>query len=80
MEAAEVRCVSGVSLHRGLERLCEVTKLELPCRIQNVGDARAMEYLLRKSDKRKQPKRKKYIIVNKGERIWRFKECFDIRY
>lgn len=72
--------MSEVSLHRGLERLlCEVRKLESPWRLKNVGDDKAMGYLLRKAgDGWKQPKRKQCIIVSKGERSWRFKECLDI--
>ena len=38
-------------------------------------DFRAVRYLLRKTANREwnQPKRKKFVAVNKGERSWRYK-------
>ena len=41
-----------------------------------------LKYLLRKAANKKwnQPKRKKYVAVNKAERSWRSEECFDIRH
>ena len=74
-----------VSLHGGPERLlCEavVVKPGLPWRSQDVGDARAVGFMLRKVANREwnQPKRKKYVAVNKAERSWSSHECFDIRH
>lgn len=47
---------------------------------QALGDARAMEFLLRKPANREwiQLKTKKCVAVNKDERIWRSEEHFDI--
>lgn len=54
----------------------------LPWRPQDVGDSRALGYLLRKAADREwsQPKREKCLVVNKSERNWRSEECFDIRH
>jgi hypothetical protein len=59
-----------------------MVKPELPWRPQNVGYARAVGYLLRLVANRgwNHPKGKKYVAVNKAERIWRSEECFDIRH
>jgi hypothetical protein len=48
----------------------EVMKLWLPWRFQDIRDARAMGYLLRKAANREwnQPRRKNCVIVNKPER------------
>jgi hypothetical protein len=44
--------------------------LKLPWRPQDVWDARAMRYLLRKAAKKewKQPRRKKFVAINKDEK------------
>ena len=44
--------------------------LKLPWRLQDVGDVRAVGYLLRKATNRewKQPRRKKFVAVNKDEK------------
>jgi hypothetical protein len=55
--------MAGVSLHGGPERsLCEAVKVKpgLPWRAQELRDARALGYLLRKAD---QPKRKKCVAL-----------------
>ena len=58
--------------------LYEAVKMKpgLCWRPQDNGDARAVEYLLRKAANRKwnQPKGKKSILVNKPERNWRYEE------
>ena len=57
-------------------------KLKLPWIPQDVRDARATGYLLRKAANRewKQPKGKKFAAVNKDEKSWRSEEHFDIRH
>ena len=67
--------MSGVSLYGGLEKpLCEAVKMKpgLPWRPQNVGDARAMGYLLRGAANKElnQPKRIKYMVLTKAGRSW----------
>ena len=54
----------------------------LPWRPQDVGDARVVEYLPRRTVNRewKQPKREKCVAVNKAERSWRSEEHFEIRH
>ena len=54
----------------------------LPWIPQDVRDARATGYLLRKATNRewKQPKGKKFVAVNKDEKSWRSEEPFDIRH
>jgi hypothetical protein len=46
---------------------------------KDIGDARAMGYLTRKAANSgwNQPKKEKYVIIHKDDRIWIFKECFD---
>jgi hypothetical protein len=54
---------------------------KLPWRLQDVGDARVVGYLLRKAANRKwnQPGRKKCVVVNKDEKaVGRSEDCFDI--
>jgi hypothetical protein len=48
----------------------EAVALKLPWRLQDVQDARVMGYLLRKAASRewKQPRRKKFVVVNKDEK------------
>jgi hypothetical protein len=48
----------------------ETITLKLPWRPQDVRDARAMGYLLRKAATRKwnQPRKKKFVAVNKDEK------------
>jgi hypothetical protein len=60
----------------------EAVTLKLPRRPQDLGDARDMGYLLRKAANREwnQPRRKKFVAVNKDEKgVGRSEECFDIR-
>ena len=47
-----------------------------------MGDARAIGYLRKRHTNKdwKQPKRKKYIAVNKDESIWRSEDHFDISH
>ena len=51
-----------------------------PWRFQDVRDIRAIGYLLRRAANReqKQPREKKYCIVNTTEWNWRSEESFDI--
>ena len=77
--------VAGMSLCGGLERpVCESVKVKpgLPWRPQDVGKARAAEYLPRRAANREwnQPRRKKCVVVNKVERNWRSEKHFDVRY
>ena len=48
----------------------EAVTLKLPWRPQDVRDARAMGYMLRKAANREwnQPRRKKFVAVNKDEK------------
>ena len=48
----------------------EAVTLKLPWRLKDVKDARAMGYLLRKAANREwnQPRRKKFVAVNKDEK------------
>lgn len=68
----------------GERPLCETVKVKpgLPWRTQDIGDARVVEYPLRKAANRQltQPKRKKYVAANKAENSWRSADGFDIRY
>ena len=43
---------------------------------------RAVGHLLRKAANREwnQPKRKKFVAVNRAERSWRSEGCFDVRH
>ena len=65
-----------VSLNGGLERpVCEAVKLQpgLPWKSQDVADARARGYLLRRAADMEwnQPQRKKCVLVSKDKRSWR---------
>lgn len=74
--------MSGVSLHEGIKMpWCEVDTW-IMWRPQNIGDAKAMRYFLRKPAKSgwNQPKKKKCTAVNKAERSLRSEEHFDIRH
>ena len=76
--------MSEVFLHGGLEKSLHeavMVKLGLSWRVQDVEDARAVGHLLRRAANRewKQPKRKKCVAVNKGERSWRPEESFHNR-
>jgi hypothetical protein len=64
---------------RHLNRNC---KLKLPWRPQDVRDARAVGYLPRKAANREwnQPRRKKFVEVNKDKRSWRSEESFNIKH
>lgn len=59
-----------------------VMKVKLTWRPQDVRESRVMSSLVRKTANREwnQPKRKKFIAVNKDERSWRSEEHFDIRH
>ena len=48
----------------------EVMKLWMPWRFQDIRDARAMGYMLRKAANREwnQPRRKQFVAVNKDEK------------
>ena len=78
--------MSGMTLHGGLHGpLLEGMKIKpgLLWRSQNIGDTSApWDTLWRKAAKREQnqPKRKKYVAINKAERSWRSEERFDIRH
>jgi hypothetical protein len=66
--------VAVVSLHGSIERaLNEAVKMKpgLLLRSQNVGDARAVAYLPRRTANREwnQPKRKKCVAINKAKGI-----------
>ena len=79
------RHIAGRALQKKAERpLCEAVKVKpgLPWRPQEVRDARALEYLLRRAANREWnlPKRKNYVEVNKTERNWRREEHFGIRF
>jgi len=56
--------------------------LKLPRRSQDVRDARARRYLLKKGMKKEwdQPTRNKFVVVKNDERSWRCEEHFDIRH
>ena len=77
--------VVRLSLHGGLERkLHEAVKVKprlLWC-LQDVGDVRVMEYLLRKATNKEwnQPKKENCIAASKTKRSWRSEECFDIKH
>ena len=78
-------CGRGVPAERPQETtLCEAVKVKprLPWRPQDVRDARAMGYLLRKAASREwnQSKREKCVAVSKAEMSWRSEEHFDIRH
>ena len=48
----------------------EAVTLKLPWRLNDVKDARVMEYMLRKAANREwnQPRRKQFVAVNKDEK------------
>ena len=76
--------MSGVSLNGGLKKPLHDAvrlKLVLPWRPQDVGNSKAMRYLLRRAANREwnQPKREKCVAVKKAEMNWRSEEDFDIR-
>ena len=60
----------------------ESLTLKLPWRPQDVRDARVISYLLRKTANREwiQPRRKKFVAINKDEKGVGALDCFDIRY
>jgi hypothetical protein len=64
-EGAQIKCGSQTFLQNDI-------KLKLPWRPQDIRDARAVGYLLRKAANREwnQPKRKNYAAVNKAGRSW----------
>ena len=77
--------MSGVSLNGGVESpFGEAVKEKpgLPWKPKGVKDATVVRTLLRKTVNRKwnQPKRKKYVAVNKAEMILRSEKCFDIKH
>jgi hypothetical protein len=59
----------------------ETVKSKVPWRPQDVRDARAMGNLQRNAANRewKQPKRMKFVAVNKDEPSWRSEEHFYIK-
>jgi hypothetical protein len=60
----------------------DAVKLKLPRRSQNVSNARGMGYLLRKAANNEwnQPKRKKFVAVNKDESSWKSKKNNGVRH
>ena len=74
-EGAQIKCGSQTFLQNDI-------KLKLPWRPQDIRDARAVGYLLRKAANREwnQPKRKKFVAVNTNERSWRSEESFVITH
>lgn len=68
-------------IHMPLPPKCKAVIIE-DWRHQDIGDSRAVGYLLKRAAKREwnQPKRKKCVAVNKAKRSWRSEECFDISY
>ena len=84
-KAAEARHCQWLSLNWIRERLlCKAVKLKpgMLWRSQDVGDARDMVYLTRKTadGEWKQLKRKKSVAGTKAERSWRSEKGFDIRH
>ena len=71
--------MAGVSLTRDTERpLCKTAKMNcgLPWRPQDVGDARAMGFLLRRTIS---PRERRMLQSTKLKGV-RDEECFDIRH
>ena len=74
-EGAQIKCGSQTFLQNDI-------KLKLPWRPQDIRDARAVGYLLRKAANREwnQPKRKNCAAINQAERNWRSEKYIDIRH
>jgi len=70
MEAQRGHCLHNVKVNP-----------RLPWRAQDVGDSRLVRYPRKVNNTEwNQPKKKKYVGVNKVKRSWRSKGCFDIRH